>query len=205
MIHAAAHGQLLHPPPHRHVHPLHLNHPLRTRPERRPGLVPRLPRDARQHPRPHRRETRRNPLPPHVDRRQPVSRRLRPSQPRLPTHIPSLRLTCPATTTRSRRSHTQFAWILNHGNRPGRRRQRCSPAGAEHERASDWRCQLDRRPELVRPRERSVAQRPRGRTPASATLEFELAEAELGWLARQYRSGSELEHERGQAIDLGGG
>lgn len=72
MIHAAAHGQLLHPTAHRHVHPLHLNHPLRARPERRPGLVPRLPRDARQHSRPHRRETRRNTLPPHVDSRQPV-------------------------------------------------------------------------------------------------------------------------------------
>ena len=101
MIHAAAHGQLLHPTPHRYVHTLHLNHPLRARPERRPGLVSRLPRDARQHSRPHRCKTRRNTVPPHVDRRQPISRRLRPSQSWLPTHISPYQLTCPATTTLS--------------------------------------------------------------------------------------------------------
>jgi hypothetical protein len=181
MIHAAAHGQLLHPTSDRHVHPLHLNHPLRARPERRPRLVSSLPRDACQHSRPHRCETCRNTLPPHVDRRQPISRRLRPSQSQLPPHSSFFQLTtCPPTAARSRRSYAHLTWIVNHRPWPRCRCQCCSLARAEHERPSYRRCQLDRCPEPLRSREWSVAQRPRRGTATQKALEFELSSSEHG-------------------------
>ena len=151
VIHTAAHGQLIHPTPHRHVHTLHLHHPFRAWPERRPRLVPSLPRDARQHSRTHRRETRRNTLPSHVDCRQSISRRLCSSQSWLPTDCSSVQFTtCAATATHSRRSYTQLTWSVNHRHRPRCRRQRCSLARTEHERSSHWRNQLDRRFEPLR-------------------------------------------------------
>lgn len=64
---AAPHRHLSNPTPLLLMHSLHLSHPLRAWSPRWQRLLPRLPRLALQHPRPHRRKALRYPFTPYVD------------------------------------------------------------------------------------------------------------------------------------------
>lgn len=171
LLFTATHRQLLHPPPRLQLHPLYLYHPLRTRPQRRPGLIPRLPRKPHQHPRPHRRQALRHSLTPHVDRGIPLALRLRTSQPRLSKRSASAKQSSSSgASSYRRRTHSNNPRLFNRRHRPRRRRLRLSTARPDAERPPHRSSQPDRRAEPLRPRERPLAQRPRGRAPAPPAL-----------------------------------
>jgi len=188
VIFAAAHRQLIHPSPRFQLHPFHLYHPLRTRPQRRSGLIPRLPRDALQHPRPHSRQTLRHSLTPHVDRRLPIAGRIRPTKPWLPScdsarWNPKHAITG-ITATSSRRSHAHYnTRHSGRRHRPRRCRFRRSAPRPKPERSSHGRRQSDRRPEPLCPRKRTIAQRSGGRAPAPPPIQFKLFAPEHGQCA----------------------
>jgi CBS domain-containing protein len=76
----APNRHLRHSPPQQHLRPLHLRHPQRTRCHGRQRLVSSLLRHALQHTRAYRRETRRHPLSPYVDRGRSIALYLRPAK-----------------------------------------------------------------------------------------------------------------------------